>query len=50
MYELVIIWADMEEQVFTYRTEKEAEKRVRGMLMALGEQIAHWYVRQKWRL
>lgn len=46
MYELVIIWADMQEQVFTYRTAEEAEKRAQGMLMALGAQIVHYYIRK----
>lgn len=45
MYELVIIWADSVEQTFRYRTAEEAEKRARGMMMALGEQIAFYCVR-----
>lgn len=47
MYELVIVWATGETEVFTYNTEKEAQESGYGMRTALGNQIEWWGVRRK---
>lgn len=42
MYELVIIWANGDADVYTYATEEEAEQGGQNMVMALGSQV-EWY-------
>ena len=46
-YELVVVWATGETDVFEYRTEEEAYSAGRGMRTALGNQISWWGVRRK---
>lgn len=47
-YQLVVVWESGDTQVFTgYKTREEAERGGRGMEMALGKQIAYWYVREQ---
>lgn len=46
MYELVIIWSNGDKDVYTYATEEEAEQGGRGMVMALGSQVAWCGVRR----
>ena len=41
-YELVVIWATGEKDIFSYNSREEAEKAGAGMLTALGNQI-DWY-------
>lgn len=47
MYELVIIWANGEREIYEYKTEEAAEKGGQGVKMALGNQVAWWCVRKK---
>lgn len=48
-YELVIIWADQndEKKVYEYDTEEQALEAEKGMKTALGNQIAWSCVREK---
>ena len=39
-YELVIVWANGEKDIYVYASEEDAEDGRAGMLMALGQQIA----------
>ncbi len=49
-YELVIVWADPndEKKVYEYDTEYQAEQAERGMRMALGNQIAWSCIRPQY--
>ena len=46
MFELVIVWASGERQVYEYDTPEQAEEGARNMLTANGEQITWWCVRE----
>lgn len=48
-YELIIVWATGEEDIYEYATEQEALNAGYGMRTALGAQIAWYGVRQKRR-
>lgn len=44
-WELVVVWATGEIDVFEYSTKEEAEGAGRGMRTALGNQIEWWGTR-----
>lgn len=46
-YELVIIWATGEKEIYTYNTEEQAEEIGQGMKMAFGNQVQWYGVRRK---
>lgn len=48
-YELIVVWATGETEIFEYATEQEAENAGYGMRSALGAQIAWYGVREKRR-
>jgi hypothetical protein len=45
-YELVVIWATGEKDIFPYNSREEAERGENGMLMALGNQISWTGIRK----
>ena len=46
MYELIIIWADGDKNVYPYQTEEEARHGERNMRMAFGNQVSWAGVRK----
>ena len=46
MYELIIIWADGDKNVYPYQTEEEARQGERNMRMAFGNQVSWAGVRK----
>lgn len=48
MYELVVVWANGETQIFEYRNREEAIKAQKNMLIANGEQIQYCEPRKKY--
>ena len=48
MYELVIVWASGETEVYEYEGRKAAENAGRGYRMAFGTQVAWYGVRRAW--
>lgn len=46
-YELVVVWANGEKDVYEYETREQAERGGENMKMALGNQIAWCGTRRK---
>ena len=46
-HELVVIWQTGEKEIFEYKSKEKAESAMKGMKMALGNQISWMCVREK---
>lgn len=47
-YELVVVWASGETQVYDCKNQEDAEKAKKNMMMAFGKQIEYCEPRKRW--
>ena len=46
-YELIVIWANGDKDIYAYKTEAQAERAEKGMIMANGNQIQWTGIRKQ---